>query len=166
MSSTNHTATSHEPSGTTNNSSSRDRRSVLGENLLTIVTIIGVIGGTIFGLILKKSDHVWTERDIMYIQYPGDLFLRMLKCLIVPLLVASITSAIGALDLSLSKKIAFRWAILIFYYHHLESWLLSLSPPLLSIDRLFIISQRQYVQLFSVLSLWRYFNLEKGIRQT
>ena len=44
----------------------------------------------------------------MYIQYPGDLFLRMLKCLIVPLIVSSITSAIGALDLSLSKKIAFR----------------------------------------------------------
>lgn len=107
--STNHTAPCHEQqlSGMIS-SRSRDRRSVLGENLLTIVTIIGVVGGTIFGLILKKSDHVWTERDIMYIQYPGDLFLRMLKCLIVPLIVASITSAIGALDLSLSKKIAFR----------------------------------------------------------
>lgn len=33
----------------------------------------------------------------------------MLKCLIVPLLVASITSAIGALDLSMSKKIALRY---------------------------------------------------------
>lgn len=65
-------------------------------------------GGTIFGLILKNSGTQWTEREIMYIQYPGDLFLRMLKCLIVPLIVSSITSAIGALDLSLSKKIAFR----------------------------------------------------------
>lgn len=104
---TNHTATSHESPAS--NKSNRERRSVLGENLLTIVTIVGVIGGTVFGLILKKSDHVWTERDIMYIQYPGDLFLRMLKCLIVPLLVASITSAIGALDLSLSKRIALRY---------------------------------------------------------
>lgn len=103
--STNHTATSHEQPASSNKN---ERRSVLGENLLTVITIVGVVGGTIFGLILKKSDHVWTERDIMYIQYPGDLFLRMLKCLIVPLLVASITSAIGALDLSLSKKIALR----------------------------------------------------------
>jgi Na+/H+-dicarboxylate symporter len=103
----------------------KDRRSVLGENLLTVITIVGVIGktleknfvqnyrnsllgGTIFGLILKNSGNVWTQREIMYIQYPGDLFLRMLKCLIVPLLVSSITSAIGALDLSLSKKIALR----------------------------------------------------------
>ncbi|KAG5682974.1 hypothetical protein PVAND_012288 [Polypedilum vanderplanki] len=92
----------------------KERRSVLGENLLTIVTIIGVVGGTIFGLILKKSDQKWTQRDIMYIQYPGDLFLRMLKCLIVPLLVSSITSAIGALDLSLSKRIALR--SIIYYF--------------------------------------------------
>ncbi|CRL04129.1 CLUMA_CG017240, isoform A [Clunio marinus] len=87
---------------------STERRSVLGENLLTIVTIIGVIGGTVFGLILKNSNREWTQREIMYIQYPGDLFLRMLKCLIVPLIVSSITSAIGALDLSLSKRIAIR----------------------------------------------------------
>ncbi|XP_070495531.1 excitatory amino acid transporter 3 isoform X1 [Chironomus tepperi] len=105
---TNHTANHDEPQQGQANNTNRDRRSVLGENLLTILTIIGVVGGTIFGLILKKSDHNWTQRDIMYIQYPGDLFLRMLKCLIVPLLVASITSAIGGLDLSLSKKIALR----------------------------------------------------------
>jgi solute carrier family 1 (glial high affinity glutamate transporter), member 3 len=104
---TNHTA-NHEETPHTSSSSKNDRRSVLGENLLTILTIVGVVGGTIFGLILKKSDQHWTQRDIMYIQYPGDLFLRMLKCLIVPLLVASITSAIGGLDLSLSKRIALR----------------------------------------------------------
>lgn len=44
----------------------------------------------------------------MYVQFPGDLFLRMLKMLIVPLLVSSIISAIGSLDLSLSKKIGFQ----------------------------------------------------------
>lgn len=38
----------------------------------------------------------------------------MLKCLIVPLLVSSITSAIGSLDLSMSKKIAFR--AIIYYF--------------------------------------------------
>ncbi|CAH1718380.1 unnamed protein product [Chironomus riparius] len=112
---TNHTANHDEPQQQgPGDGRARDRRSVLGENLLTILTIIGVVGGTIFGLILKKSDHNWTQRDIMYIQYPGDLFLRMLKCLIVPLIVASITSAIGGLDLSLSKKIAFR--SIIYYF--------------------------------------------------
>ncbi|XP_058815490.1 excitatory amino acid transporter 3 isoform X2 [Topomyia yanbarensis] len=83
-------------------------------NLLTFLTIVGVFGGTALGLLLKNSGEPWTEREVMYIQYPGDLFLRMLKCLIVPLLVSSITSAIGSLDLSMSKKIAAR--AIIYYF--------------------------------------------------
>lgn len=79
------------------------------ENILTILTIVGVFSGTAVGLIVKNSSETkWTQREVMYIQYPGDLFLRMLKCLIVPLLVSSITSAIGSLDLSMSGKIATR----------------------------------------------------------
>ncbi|EAT44113.1 AAEL004496-PA [Aedes aegypti] len=83
-------------------------------NLLTFLTVIGVFGGTTLGLMLKNSSEPWTQREVMYIQYPGDLFLRMLKCLIVPLLVSSITSAIGSLDLSMSKKIAFR--AIVYYF--------------------------------------------------
>uniref|UniRef100_A0AAG5DAC5 Amino acid transporter n=1 Tax=Anopheles atroparvus TaxID=41427 RepID=A0AAG5DAC5_ANOAO len=83
-------------------------------NLLTFLTVLGVFGGTALGLLLKNSEIPWTEREVMYIQYPGDLFLRMLKCLIVPLLVSSITSAIGSLDLSMSKKIAFR--AIVYYF--------------------------------------------------
>uniref|UniRef100_A0A182PJ08 Amino acid transporter n=1 Tax=Anopheles epiroticus TaxID=199890 RepID=A0A182PJ08_9DIPT len=83
-------------------------------NLLTFLTVVGVFGGTALGLMLKNSSEPWTQREVMYIQYPGDLFLRMLKCLIVPLLVSSITSAIGSLDLSMSKKIAFR--AIIYYF--------------------------------------------------
>lgn len=157
MSTNNHSVSHERPP------SNQQRRNVLGENLLTIVTIIGVIGkpiaafnwsiesqplfkgGTIFGLILKNSGNQWTEREIMYIQYPGDLFLRMLKCLIVPLIVSSITSAIGALDLSLSKKIALRYDIhlLTLCFRPLKK----LHTPIS--DRLFIILQR-----LSVLSSW------------
>jgi solute carrier family 1 (glial high affinity glutamate transporter), member 3 len=86
----------------------RRRSSFFGENLLTIMTIVGVVSGTVFGLILKNSGHNWTKRQIMYVEFPGQCFLNMLKCLIVPLIVSSITSAIGGLDLSLSKKIALR----------------------------------------------------------
>ncbi|XP_068965176.1 excitatory amino acid transporter 1-like isoform X2 [Bombus flavifrons] len=44
----------------------------------------------------------------MYINYLGDLFLRMLKSLILPLIISSLVSAIGSLDLSLSGKIGMR----------------------------------------------------------
>ncbi|XP_072942335.1 excitatory amino acid transporter 3 [Epargyreus clarus] len=80
----------------------------LRENLLTLLTIIGVISGTLLGSGLRAFGHEWSRREVMYFQFPGELFLRMLKCLIVPLLVSSIVSAIGSLDLSLSGRVGFR----------------------------------------------------------
>jgi len=58
-------------------------------------------------------EEKWTPREVMYVSYIGDLFLRMLKSLILPLIVASLISAIGSLDLSLSGRIGGR---AIFYY--------------------------------------------------
>lgn len=70
---------------------------------LTLFTVIGVFGGVALGFILRNSgkEH-WTPREIMYVEFPGQMFLRMLKGLILPLIVSSIISAIGNLDLSLS----------------------------------------------------------------
>ncbi|XP_018906816.2 excitatory amino acid transporter isoform X1 [Bemisia tabaci] len=78
-------------------------------NLLTIVTVAGVAGGVVLGFILRGSASTpWTKRQIMYVSFLGDLFLRMLKMMIIPLLVCSIVQAVGTLDLSLSKKIGLR----------------------------------------------------------
>ena len=44
----------------------------------------------------------WTEREVMYVSYVGEIFLRMLKALILPLIVPSLITAVGSLDLSLS----------------------------------------------------------------
>ncbi|KAF7996281.1 hypothetical protein HCN44_001913 [Aphidius gifuensis] len=88
-------------------------KSCLGENGLTLFTVFGVIAGTVLGFSLKAVKTDWTPREIMYIEFPGDLFLRMLKALILPLIVSSIASAIGKLDLSLSSKIGMRS---IYYY--------------------------------------------------
>lgn len=87
----------------------------MSENMLMMLTVGGVVLGAILGFALKayrpseKGDDGlfhggWTKREIMYIQFPGDLFLRMLKSLILPLIVSSIVSAIGSLDLSLSGE--------------------------------------------------------------
>lgn len=83
-------------------------REFLQRNLLTMLTIAGVVGGTITGCIIRSTQNQWSAREVMYLQFPGDMFLRMLKALIIPLLTSSIISAIGALDLSLSRKIAAR----------------------------------------------------------
>lgn len=95
-------------STTRRQSKEKKDESCFSHNLLTILTIASVVGGVILGFILKGSKTEWTKREITYVQFPGDIFLRMLKMLIVPLLVSSIVSAIGSLDLSLSKKIGFQ----------------------------------------------------------
>ena len=75
----------------------------MSENMLTMLTVLAVVAGSILGFILRNvKEESWTKREIMYIQFPGDIFLRMLKALILPLIVASIVSAIGGLDLNLS----------------------------------------------------------------
>lgn len=95
------------------NSMPRSRRQrtqdCLRHNILTMLTIAGVVGGIILGLILRSSrSDKWPAREIMYVNYLGELFLRMLKSLILPLIMASLISAIGSLDLSLSGKIGAR----------------------------------------------------------
>ncbi|KAF7989705.1 hypothetical protein HCN44_008379 [Aphidius gifuensis] len=81
----------------------------LKNNALTFMTVLGVFTGIVVGLTLRHSRaERWNEREIMYINYLGELFLRMLKSLILPLIIASLISAIGSLDLSLSGKIGAR----------------------------------------------------------
>lgn len=83
-------------------------KKIIKNNLLTILTVLAVVGGTIVGCIIRLYSQNWSKREIMYLQFLGDIFLRMLKSLIIPLLVASVVSAIGSLDVGLSKKIAIR----------------------------------------------------------
>ena len=84
-------------------------QSCLSHNALTILTVSGVVGGIVLGVILRNvREEPWTKREIMYVNYIGELFLRMLKSLILPLIVASLISAIGSLDLSLSGRIGAR----------------------------------------------------------
>ncbi|KAJ8921827.1 hypothetical protein NQ315_008459 [Exocentrus adspersus] len=75
-------------------------------NLLVILTLCGVFLGIILGVSLRGND--WTPKQQEYVGYVGDVFLQMLKSLIVPLIVSSLVSAIANLDLSLSGKIARR----------------------------------------------------------
>jgi len=75
---------------------------------LTLATLAGVIGGVIFGLCLRTRKEPWNEREIMYVSYVGNLFLRMLKALILPLIIPSLVAAVGSLDMSISGKVGGR----------------------------------------------------------
>ncbi|XP_037027113.1 excitatory amino acid transporter 3-like [Bradysia coprophila] len=81
----------------------------LKEQRLTFATFLSVILGVVCGCIIRATSSTqWHQRDIMYLNFIGEIFMRMLKCLILPLMASSIMTAIGSLDLSLSKKIGVR----------------------------------------------------------
>lgn len=66
----------------------------LGENLILAMTIGGVVTGVVLGIILKAVENSRGSRIsddwVTVIKFPGELLMRMLKCLIVPLITASL----------------------------------------------------------------------------
>ncbi|XP_043797393.1 excitatory amino acid transporter 3-like isoform X1 [Apis laboriosa] len=61
---------------------------------LILGTIIGVCAGILLGFVLKTFTlQPWSKRDIMYLKFPGELFMRLINCLILPLITSSIVSA-------------------------------------------------------------------------
>lgn len=83
------------------------------EHLLTILTVVSVSLGIATGFILraiylKDENDKFKPRTVMYVSFPGDLFLKILKSLILPLIISSLVGAVGSLDISLSKRIGIR----------------------------------------------------------
>lgn len=61
---------------------------------LILTTVAGVCAGITVGFFLKISTpQPWTKRNIMYLKFPGELFMRMVNCLILPLVMTSIVSS-------------------------------------------------------------------------
>ena len=87
---------------------------LLDSNMLAISTLSAVAVAIIVGMLIRAHDPLWTPRQLMYAGYFGELFLRILKCLILPLIFCSLVFAIGNIDASLSGRIAMRTVI--FYF--------------------------------------------------
>ena len=85
---------------------------IIKSNLLVILTISAVVSGLILGLILQRF-HL-NDQVITLIGFPGEILLRLLKLLIIPLIMTSIISGITSLDIKSSSKIAIRG--LIYYF--------------------------------------------------
>jgi len=75
---------------------------------LALATLVGVLAGVCFGLVLHQLKEHWTQREVMYVSVVGKLFLRMLKALIIPLIVPSLITAVGSLNVSLSGAVGRR----------------------------------------------------------
>jgi len=76
------------------------------ENLLLILTFSGVVTGVLGGLALRYYDLA--PLTISIIAYPGELFMRLLKLMILPLVIASLITGSASLNAKMSGMIAFR----------------------------------------------------------
>lgn len=98
----------------------KDPRAVLKKNSLLLLTIGTVVLSTIVAIIIiavadpryryedpktgKISKMIFTPREISYLKFPGEIFLRALSMIILPLIVSSIVSGFANLDASSSKR--------------------------------------------------------------
>ena len=86
---------------------------IVRQDILLFLIIIGVVVGFIIGAAANPSvnDIVDPEEKattIMLIGFPGELFMNMLKMLILPLIVASLICALATLDSKATGKIGRR----------------------------------------------------------
>lgn len=77
------------------------------ENLLLVLLLGAVILGCAVGFGTRASAKL-TKREIMYLQFPGEMLMRMLKMLVLPLIVSSLISGIAGLDAKTCGKMGLR----------------------------------------------------------
>ncbi|CAG9859990.1 unnamed protein product [Phyllotreta striolata] len=78
----------------------------LKKNSLFFLTTFSVIFGVAIGIPLRKLNL--SETTIILISYPGELYMRALKLLILPLVISSLISGTASLNAKLNGKIALR----------------------------------------------------------
>ncbi|XP_041035119.1 neutral amino acid transporter B(0) [Carcharodon carcharias] len=81
-------------------------------NLLVILTVAGVITGVVIGLSVKSLQP--SRVHVLYFSFPGELLLRLLKMIIIPLVVCSLVSGAASLDPKALGKLG-GWAMLFFF---------------------------------------------------
>ena len=97
--------------------SSRTVLSWLKMNLLLILTMVSVITGLVIGISVGKVNIPKTSEHYQWIlqllSFPGEIFLRMLKMLILPLIVFSLISGLGSLEAKVAGSLG--WKTVLYY---------------------------------------------------
>ncbi|XP_074850415.1 excitatory amino acid transporter 1 isoform X2 [Carettochelys insculpta] len=83
-----------------------DVKSYLVRNSFVLFTIIAVIVGIILGFCLRP--YQMSYREVKYFSFPGELLMRMLQMLVLPLIVSSLVTGTAALDSKASGKMGMR----------------------------------------------------------
>uniref|UniRef100_A0A670YKW1 Amino acid transporter n=1 Tax=Pseudonaja textilis TaxID=8673 RepID=A0A670YKW1_PSETE len=79
----------------------------LRKNLLLSLTVFGVIMGALCGMLLRMAAPINPD-VVMLIAFPGDILMRMLKMLILPLIISSLITGLSGLDAKASGRLGTR----------------------------------------------------------
>ncbi|XP_078425509.1 excitatory amino acid transporter 3 [Cetorhinus maximus] len=90
-----------------------DFRALLKKNWLLMGTIVAVVLGIVIGVLMREF-VVLSNLDKYYFGFPGEILMRMLKMIILPLIVSSIITGVAMLDSGVSRKIGTR--AMIYYF--------------------------------------------------
>uniref|UniRef100_A0A4W5RBF3 Amino acid transporter n=1 Tax=Hucho hucho TaxID=62062 RepID=A0A4W5RBF3_9TELE len=78
-------------------------KNVCAQNGLLILSVLAVVIGCMMGFHLRGKQL--SDQEVKYFQFPGELLMRMLKMLILPLVVSSLMSGLAALDAKCSSRL-------------------------------------------------------------
>ena len=80
-----------------------------------LLIILGVFLGFAIGLLLNKKVHQTTEftprEMVMFIGFPGELFLRMLMLVVLPFVASSVITSLTTIDKNTAAKLGKRAAV-------------------------------------------------------
>lgn len=96
-----------EPSDAPKTCGQKTRR-ILRNNLIVLLLIAALVLGIVMGVCLRLREEPYSDRELMYLRFPGELLMNMLKLLILPLIVASLVSGLTSLDSRASGKLGLR----------------------------------------------------------
>ena len=77
-------------------------KNALNENKMLILAVLAVLIGFLSGLILRDNQLSFTTKK--YFLFPGEIFLRMFKFVLLPLITSSLIVGIGSLDFDNTNK--------------------------------------------------------------
>ncbi|KAJ8247523.1 hypothetical protein GJAV_G00247360 [Gymnothorax javanicus] len=77
------------------------------QNMLLTLTVLGVIVGSVSGTLLRYVSPLPSD-IIMIIGFPGEILMRMLKMVILPLIISSLITGLAGLDAKSSGRLGTR----------------------------------------------------------
>lgn len=83
-----------------------DVKGFFQRNAFVLFTVAAVVVGIILGFAVRP--YKLSYREVKYFSFPGELLMRMLQMLVLPLLVSSLITGIAALDSRASGKMGLR----------------------------------------------------------